>query len=913
MALATGTKLGPYEIQSPLGAGGMGEVYRARDTRLDRSVAIKVLPAHLSSDSGLKQRLERESKAISALQHPNICTLFDVGSQDGVDFLVMELLEGQTLAERLTKGPLPLAQVVTVGIEIAQALEIAHRQGIIHRDLKPANIMLTKSGAKLMDFGLAKPGLAIPGSKSGATGGLTPSTPTMSFASLTSAASPLTQKGSIVGTFQYLAPEVLQGEDADARSDIFAFGCVLYEMITGRRAFEGKSQISVLSAILEKEPEPIGASHPPMLDRLIRACLAKDPSERLQSAHDAAMDLRWIADSSKDTQRSDSAAITPRFKNPRAVLLAAAAFALAALAAFAGYFAKPTVVVKSFHAELPAPDKFAFDTTGDVGGMPVLSPQGDRVAFVAHSSDAKTLWVRPLNSDLARQLEGTQGASHPFWSPDGSNLGFFANGKLMKIPASGGAISRMADAPNGRGAAWGADDVILYSANYLGPLMRVSAQGGSVAPATALDTRKHTTHRFPWFLPDGKHFLYFATSHSGGDPKENGIYMASIDNPEAHFVVAADSAAEYASGYLLFRSGTALMAQSFDPKSGKLSGSAHPMIDNIRYDSGVWRSIFSVSQNGLLVYQAGNTAAAGTRMAWFDRSGKELSALNDREGTTLDLRLSPDGKLVAYGSALGIWTLDLVRKTKTRITFDQETVGQPSWSPDGSTLVFAASPRPGATDVEIRSKASDGSGTEKTLATLSGGSAYLYPSLTPGGKYLTYVSSAGQKTNALWIVPVAEDTKRDAKPVAPVAIVQPPSPQYSLSIHRVSPDGRMVAYESDESGVAGNTDVYVTTFPEGKGKWRVSTIGAGYPTWGGNGKELFFRDANDMLYACPVKRNDDEIEVGTAQRLFRAYLPAVGIPYDVSPDGQRLLLNLAEEEGQTPLRLLTAWPEELKK
>jgi len=508
--------------------------------------------------------------------------------------------------------------------------------------------------------------------------------------------------------------------------------------------------------------------------------------------------------------------------------------------------------------------------------------------------------------------------------PDLSNLGNEASPNRVRFMLAG--VGKTVRAPDGAESrilirdTWNtdivpelkpqADDVILYCANYLGPLMRVSAQGGSVTAATALDSSKHSTHRFPWFLPDGKHFLYFATSHSGGNPKQNGVYMASVDNQESHFIVATDSAAEYASGYLLFRSGTALMAQAFDPESGKLSGPARPLIDNIRYDSGVWRSIFSVSQNGLLVYQAGKSAAAGTRMAWLDRSGKELSTVNDRENTTIDLRISPDGKRVAYGSPIGIWTLDLIRKTKARITFDQETVSQPSWSPDGSTLLFTAGSRPGSTEVEIRSKASDGSGTEKTLASLSGGSAYLYPSLTPDGKYLTYVSSAGQKTTALWIVPIAEDAKRDAKPVA---IVQPPSPQYSLSIHRVSPDGGMVAYESDESGASGNTDIYVTTFPEGKGKWRVSTMGAGYPIWSGNGKELFFRDANDILYACAIKRNGDEIEVGTPQRLFRVYLPGVGVPYDVSADGQRLLVNLAEEEGQAPLRLLTNWPEELKK
>ena len=903
MALASGTKLGPYEILSPLGAGGMGEVYRARDTRLDRSVAIKVLPSHLSADPGLKQRLERESKAISALQHPNICTLFDVGSQDGVDFLVMELLEGQTLADRLEKGPLPLAQVVTIGSEIAQALEKAHRQGIIHRDLKPANIMLTKSGAKLMDFGLAKPELAM----SGASGGLTPSTPTMSFASLTSAASPLTQNGSIVGTFQYIAPEVLQGQEADARSDIFAFGCVVYEMVTGRRAFEGKSQISVLSAILEKEPDPMSATQPqtpPMLERVVRACLAKDPADRLQSAHDAAMDLRWIADSAKDTSQDAS----PQIKKSWTALLAAVALALAALAAYAGYSAKTTTTAEPLHAELPPPDKFAFDTTGDGGGMPVLSPQGDRIAFVAHSPDTKTLWVRPLNSDLAQQLEGTQGASHPFWSPDGRNLGFFANGKLMKIPASGGAISPLADAPNSRGGTWGADDVLIFCPNYLGPLMRVSAQGGTATPATTVDTSKHSTHRFPWFLPDGKHFLYIATSHSGGDPKQNGIYWASVDGSESRFVVATNSSAEFASGYLLYRADTALVAQPFDPSSGKLSGMPHPLVGNIRYDSGVWRSVFSVSQSGLLVYQAGNVATAGSRMAWFDRSGKELSPASDRENTTIDLRLSPDGKRVAYGGTNGIWTLDLTRKTKSRITFDQELLSQPSWSADGSTLIFTASSRPGSNSVEIRSKASDGSGAEKTLVTLSSGdSSYLYPQLTPDGKHLVYGDSTGAlKTGALWLAPVAGDAK-------PIALVQPPSPQYSLRISRLSPDGSMVAYESDESGPAGNTDIYVTTFPEGKGKWRVSNLGAAFPTWSGNSKELFFRDANEFLYACPVKRNGSEIEVGTPQRLFHSNVPGVGFPYDVSADGQRLLVNLAEEESQTPLRLVTNWPEELKK
>ncbi len=401
MALTAGTKLGPYEILAPLGAGGMGEVYRAKDTRLDRTVAIKVLPAHLSSDPELKQRMEREAKAISALQHANICTLYDIGTQDGTNFLVMEYLEGQTLAERLAKGPLPIEQVLKIGTEIAQALEKAHQHGIIHRDLKPANIMLTKAGAKLMDFGLAKPKISI---ASKAVEAFTPSTPTMNLASLTAAVSPLTQKGSIVGTFQYMAPELLQGAEADARSDLFSFGCVLYEMITGRRAFEGKSQLSVFSSILEKDPEPISAIQslaPPMLDRVVRACLAKDPAERMQSAHDLAMDLRWVAESTIAEASSETEKESSQFKKSWAVAGAALLLALFALAGFAGYrWAKSSADSISLHAEIPPPDKFSLDTTGDAGGMPVLSPQGDKLAFVAR------------NRHLVRRLRRRQAPAH---------------------------------------------------------------------------------------------------------------------------------------------------------------------------------------------------------------------------------------------------------------------------------------------------------------------------------------------------------------------------------------------------------------------------------------------------------------------------------------------------------------------
>jgi serine/threonine protein kinase/Tol biopolymer transport system component len=916
MALTSGTKLGPYEIQSPLGAGGMGEVYRARDTRLDRTVAIKVLPEHLSDDPALKQRMEREAKAISALQHSNICTLYDIGSQDGTDYLVMEYLEGQTLAERLGKGALPLDQVLKIGAEIAQALEKAHQQGIIHRDLKPANIMLTKAGAKLMDFGLAKPGLGKPGMliSSQAVGAFTPSTPTMNLAALTSASSPLTQKGSIVGTFQYMAPELLQGAEADARSDLFGFGCVLYEMVTGRRAFEGKSQLSVFTAILEKDPEPITVSQPLapiMLDRVVRGCLVKDPAERLQSAHDVAMDLRWIAESTQDK----AAPVEPekqsaQFNKSWAAGLAALALGCIALAGFGGYhWARSADTPVSIHAEIPAPDKFSLDTTGDAGGMPVLSLQGDRIAFVAHSGDTKLLWVRSLKSDAAQPLDGTAGAAHPFWSPDGHYIGFFAGGKLMKIAASGGPAVVVTDAPNSRGGSWSVNDTIVFAPDFQGGLLKVSAQGGTATPATALDKTKHTTQRWPWFLPDGKHFIFLATNHAGGDPKQNGIYFGSVDNLDNRLIVATDSAAQYSSGYLLYQANRALMAQPFDPQSGTLSGTAVPVVNSLREDVGVWRSIFAVSQSGMMIYQLGSADSAKSRLVMFDRSGKPLADYDPQEATITDarallgvrdVRLSPDNRRVAYASGNGIWTLDLERKTKTRITFDQQVVQEPAWSADGKSILFSTQMGGGGA-VEFRSKAADGSGGEKTVIARKENNHR--PGWSPDGKYVTYLWGNGDKTVSLWIVPVAGEAK-------PTAVVQPPSQESNLFDYRISPDSRWVAYQSDESG---QQEIYITSFPEGKGKWRVSSNGGAYPAWTGNGKELFFKNLVDDIFVSSVTPKGDEVEVGAPQRLFHAASPGAGVSFDVSSDGKRILVNHSEEEAQAPLQLVTNWLAELKK
>ena len=763
-----------------------------------------------------------------------------------------------------------------------------------------------------MDFGLAKPELSI---DSQAIGPFTPSTPTMNLASLTAAVSPLTQKGSIVGTFQYMAPELLHGGEADARSDLFSFGCVLYEMVTGRRAFEGKSQLSVFTAILEKDPEPISASQPlapPMLDRVVRACLAKDPADRFQSAHDIAMDLRWVAESNQsDAAQTESAKQTAQFSKSWTAGLAALLLAFVALAGFGGYrWAKSSEVPVSIHAEIPPPDKFSLDTTGDAGGMPVLSPQGDKIAFVAHSGETKLLWVRSLSGESAQPLEGTVGAAHPFWSPDGRYIGFFAGGKLMKIAATGGPAVTITDVPNSRGGSWSANDVIVFAPDFQGALWKVSAQSGTTAPATVLDKTKHSTHRWPWFLPDGKHFIFLATSHTGGDPKKNGVYFGSVDSTETHLVIATDSAAQYASGYLLYRATTALVAQPFDPQKGSLSGTAIPLVSNLRDDVGVWRSIFSVSQNGLMVYQPGSADSAKSHLVLFDRSGKPLADYDPQETTITDarallgvrdVRLSPDNKRVAFASGNGIWTLDLERKTKTRITFDQQVVQEPAWSADGRTLLFSVRVSTGGGNVEIRSKAADGSGTEKTA--FSEQNNYHYPGWSPDGKYLTYLWGDGEKMVSLWIRLVNGDAK-------PVAVVQPPSPQSNLTFYRISPDGHWVAYESDESG---QMEIYLTTFPEGKGKWRVSSNGGAYPVWNGNGKELFYKNLTDDFFVCTLEPKGAEIEVSTPQHLFHAASPGIGVSFDVFSDGKRLLVNHSEEEAQAPLQLVTNWLAELKK
>jgi Tol biopolymer transport system component len=885
MTLAAGQRLGPYEVLAPIGAGGMGEVYRAKDTRLDRTVAIKVLPSQFSADADRRERFEREARAVSSLNHPHICALYDVGEQDGTVFLVMEHLEGQTLAERLEKGSLPTDQVLRYGTEIADALDKAHRQGIVHRDLKPGNIMLTKAGAKLLDFGLAKLNW-IEGAPA-------------DVSKLATREKPLTGDGTMLGTFQYMAPEQLEGKPADVRTDLFALGSLLYEMATGHRAFEAKSQASLIVAILEHEPPPMTTLQPltpQALERLVKVCLAKDPDDRLQTAHDVMQELKWIAEA---VPQAATATARQRRASPERL-----AWLLALLLGGAAMF----FVGSSNHAPAArAPMRFAIlpEKGTELDGTIALSPDGRRLAFTA--ADAKgqpRLWVRPLDAFTAQPLAGTEGASFPFWSPDGRYLGFFAQGQLRRIEATGGPTQTLCEAGQGRGGTWNRDGVILFSAS-LRSLTRVNATGGVPTSVTTLDpARGEGAHRWPHFLPDGHHFLFLIF---GGRKETRGIYLGSLDSKETRRLLPDCSMATFVpSGDLLFvRDGT-LMAQALDPESFELRGEpfsvAAPVWSDLSTMSGL--TTLSAAGNDVLAYRGGGPAR--TRLVWFDRGGRQIGEL----GTPADysaVSLSPDGRTVAAsrGDSQGvdqIWLFDLGRGLASRFTLGAADQYNAVWSPDSSELFFPSN-ADGAPRI-YRQPLTGAGGAQRVLAS-KGASDSSYPlSLSPDGRSLLF-QNLGQTGNDIFLLPLFGDARL-------VPVLQGPFDERSA---RFSADGRWIAYVSNESG---QDEVYVQAFPAASGKWQISTAGGGQPQWRRDGRELFYASPDGRIMAADVRPGLSRFEAGTPHALFVARswanVLASEDQYAVTGDGQRFLVVLpVPEPAAGVINVVLNWSAGLKR
>ena len=899
MALISGTKLGPYEIQNPLGVGGMGEVYRARDTRLDRIVAVKILPSHLSDNPEAKQRFEREARTISSLNHPNICTLHDIGSQDGTSYLVMEYVEGQTLDARLQKGPLPLKQALECAVQICDALEKAHRAGIVHRDLKPGNVILTASGAKLLDFGLAKPltaGIHATADK----GALTPSTPTMNLSMLTATPAALTQQGTIVGTFQYIAPEVLQGQEASPRSDIFSFGCVLYEMVTGRRAFEGKTQLSVMSAILEEDPEPLSSvqpTSPVALDYTVRTCLEKNPEDRFQTAHDVKLQLGWIAKSPSQTGAPALAAPKGR---PKLWLAAIGLLALMVIALGAALL-KSSPARRVLRVNLLPPEGTRFETLYR-NGAPALSPDGTHIAFIAQKDGRNSLWLRSLDQLDGTPVRGTDDAYFPFWSPDGKAIAFFMQGKLWRTDLGGDSPSIICDAPEARGGSWGSADVIVFSPMFGGPIFRVPATGGKPTPITKiLVASTSISDRWPSFLPDGQHFLYLNSPY-GNAADQNEIHLASIDGGNQMLLRGKFYAAQYAAGRLLAVRDGSLLAWKFDASSGKLSGDPIPIVDKVASDEITAMSVFSVSAQGTLLYQTG-TGSNGDRHVWTDATGKELSQVSEPSvyGPT---RISPDGSRIAtpaisqFGNS-PLWVWDLAGGTRSVVSAANEYVDSVVWSADGRTL-YCDIYMPELHN-ELHVITVDGSEPERVL--IKSDRDVMPDDVTSDGRWLVYEEAKP-----------ADPTSGELKafPLAPgLEAFKVLDPVDDSANARLMPGSNgWVAYQSSQSGRA---QIYLTRFPHPGAKYQVSKEGGTQVVWSKDGKTLYYLDPYRKLMAVDIQTAGDTVKIGPARPLFttriRHSIPAQA--YDVTHDGKFLVVD-SITESTAPVVLVTNWDAELK-
>jgi Tol biopolymer transport system component len=768
---------------------------------------------------------------------------------------------------------------------------VAHRSGIVHRDLKPGNIMLTAGGAKLMDFGLAKP-LGLPAASGS---GSAPSFTAAATMSGPSPLSPLTTAGSIIGTIQYMSPEQIEGKEADARSDIFAFGAVLYEMAAGKRPFAGKSQISLASSILESEPEPVSVlkpNTPAAFQHVVTTCLQKNPDERYQSAQDIKLELQWIAADRTSPAVAATATAVPRTRE-RVGWVAALVAAIALTAAAAIFFYHTAQSEHSIRTVINPPEKTTFNLTGDSAGPPVTSSDGTFIAFAATRTDGRTaLWVRPTNTVEARELPGTEAATFPFWSPDDRSLGFFADGKLKTVELEGGSTQIVCEAPLGRGGAWGPGGVILFSPAPTAPIMRVSASGGTPVPVTKLDAALHTSHRWPFFLPDGKHFLYVALHHDASKSGNNSLYYASLDGRENRLLFRSQTNAVYASGFLLFGRGDQLMAQPFNASSGTVSGEPQNVAKGVMNDASTWHMDASASNDGLLVFGSG--ASGDLELVWMDRGGK-ISTIAGKLPDLQSAVLSPQGDRVALQMNAGqtdIWVLDLTRGVRTRITFGPVGNVSPIWSPDGKWIAYSSAQNG---HFAICRKPSDGSGAEECLLTVE-----QEPELddwSRDGKYLLYsLSVPGGPLRQISALPLEGERK-------PSVVVD------RGAFGKLSPDGRWLAYQSAESGTF---EVYVMPFGGGQGKWQVSANGGGRPQWSKDGKQLYYMDLTYSLFAVPVTDATGSLQFGVAEKLITNW-SAPQVFYDVSPDGKKFLLDRVAQQVSQSVTVITDFTAGLKK
>jgi serine/threonine protein kinase len=873
MAIPIGTQLGSHEITAWLGKGGMGEVYRARDTRLKREVAIKILPDEFSRDADRVSRFQREAEVLASLNHPNIAHIYGIEETGSVRGIVMELVDGETLQERLRRGPIPIDEALPMAKQIGGALEAAHEKGIIHRDLKPANIKLTTDGQiKVLDFGLAK---AFQEQQAESFS----NSPTVMSASM---------PGVIIGTAAYMSPEQAKGKPADRASDVWAFGCVLYEMLTARAVFAGETISEIFAGVLKEEPDwaLLPSSTPAPIRRLLRRCLEKDRKERLQHIGDARLEISEAGSAEIPDSGQDGRSTASRF-------WIAALIATIFVGALIGWFAAPKTA--------PASPEVRFEFTTPATPDPVslaVSPDGLQIVYAGTSQSRPQLWIRSLNSTVNRPLPGTEGGFYPFWSPDGRSLGFFGDGKLKRIDVDGGLVRVLASAPNPLGGTWNRDGMILFAPNYTGPIFRIPASGGEAVPQTRVEG-KQSGHRFPQFLPDGRHFLFYVPSSD----EVRGVYLGLLDGGATARLLDSDAPAVYAlSGHLLFVRDGHLIAQALDPVKGTLSGNPSPVADQLVVIGDSHAAGLSASAAGPIAYRGGAGGGIQRQFVWFDRSGKEISRVGSPDdGNPQNPFLSPDGRRIAMERTINansdIWIMDLARGLQSRFTFEMSTEGMAVWSPDGKHIVFN-SDRGGVFD--FYQKPAAGSGAEELVLSTPQNKAPV--DWSRDGRFILFRSPGPTTGFDLWALPMDGDRK-------PFPVVQT---NFEERDGQFSPDGKWIAYQSNESG---RNEILIQSFPGPGGKLQVSTNGGAQVRWRPDGKELFYIALDGQLMAVPIQLADDppSAEVGTPVPLFPTHsggaVQAVNTAsYVVSPDGLRFLMDtIVNESTVSPITVILNW------